>query len=317
LTHDSKQLKDIALEQGFDRAGICDALPSPHLDYYREWVDRGLHAGMGYLEDSLALRSTPASLLKGAQSILAVSLNYRPPEEFCATSRVAKYAYGRDYHKVLKAKIKRIAKWAESNYPGLRTRPCVDSAPILERDYAWLAGLGWFGKNTLLIDTRRGSWFFIGLLLLSHRFEPDSPALGSCGSCRACIDACPTGALVIERGRAIATLNSERCISYQTIEHRGPLSQDIHGWLFGCDTCQDVCPFNKPRPNAPLRAIETNIRDFEPRPANAEPDLQAIAEMNASSFADTYAGTSFMRAGVDRLKRNVEAILQPKRSSNR
>ena len=276
-----------------------------------------MHGTMDYMSASEPLRSNPEGLLPGVQSILAVTLNYNSGESSRSGPRVARYALGRDYHKVLRAKLKKIAAWAEADNPGLQARPCVDSAPILERDYAWLAGLGWFGKNTMLIDTKRGSWFFIGLLLLSEHFEPDAPEIGSCGTCRTCIDACPTGALVIENGRPIATLDASRCISYQTIEHHGPLTENTHGWLFGCDICQEVCPFNHARANSPLRAVTTKVDDFAPRTPNTSPDLAAISQMDRAAFESTYAGTALMRAGIERMQRNVEALLQPERCSDR
>lgn len=302
----SGPLKNAALMQGFDAAGVCDASPPAHLDAYIDWVDRGLHAGMGYMSRSKDMRSDPQSLLAGAKSVLAVSLNYNRQTN-SEPPRVARYAIGRDYHKVLRGKLKRIAAWAEAEY-GIRARPCVDSAPILERDYAHQAGIGWFGKNTMLIDTRRGSWFFIGLLLLDAHFEPDAPAHGGCGTCRACIDACPTGALVMEPGKPVATMHSERCISYRTIEHRGDLPGDTHGWLFGCDICQEVCPFNAPRETSPLRGLEASEPDFRPRSRNAHPNLAEIELMDRDSFVKTYGGTAFMRAGVERLKRNARAV---------
>src|SRR5688572_26956521 len=146
----SEPLKMAALEQGFDSAGVCDADPPQHLDAYIDWVERGLHAGMGYMRRSKEMRSAPQSLLPGAKSVLAVSLNYNR-ETTNRSPRVARYALGRDYHKVLRGKLRRIAVWAEAEY-GIQARPCVDSAPILERDYAHQAGIGWFGKNTMLID---------------------------------------------------------------------------------------------------------------------------------------------------------------------
>jgi epoxyqueuosine reductase len=255
-------------------------------------------------------RTDPESLLPGVKSVLAVSLNYyREVERELGHPKVARYALGRDYHKVLRGKLKRIAAWTEETY-GVRARPCVDSAPILERDFAHQAGIGWFGKNTMLIDSRRGSWFFIGLLLLDAHFQPDAPAKGGCGTCRACIDACPTGALVLRPGRPVAVLESERCISYRTIEHRGDLPGDTHGWLFGCDVCQEVCPFNIPRPSAPMRASEATERDFVPRALNLNPEPSALVQMSEESFKEAYAGTAFMRAGVERMKRNA-AALQP------
>ena len=309
MTLPSESLKRVALEQGFDSAGVCDATPPTHLGSYLEWVDRGLHAGMGYMSSSRDMRANPETLLPGAKSVLAVSLNYYRKVD-PSRPRVARYALGRDYHKVLRSKLKRIATWAEAEY-GLKARACVDSAPVLERDYAHQAGIGWFGKNTMLIDSKRGSWFFIGLLLLSERFEPDPPANGGCGTCRACIDACPTGALVLEPGKPVATMHSERCISYRTIEHRGELPGNTHGWLFGCDVCQDVCPFNHARETSPQRAQETTVQDFVPRPQNLSPNPETILKMNEAEFTETYAGTPFMRAGLARMQRNAQAILQP------
>jgi epoxyqueuosine reductase len=312
----SEPLKEAALAEGFDSAGVCDARAPSHLDAYLDWIDRGLHAGMGYMKSSRPLRSGPNGLLNGVRSILAVSLNYNQEVDE-SQPRVARYALGRDYHKVLRGKLKRIAKTAESLHPSLLARPCVDSAPILERDFAQQAGIGWFGKNTMLIDSKRGSWFFIGLLLLSELFEADEPAKGGCGTCHACIDACPTGALVMEPGRPVAVIHSERCISYRTIEHRGELPGDTHGWLFGCDVCQEVCPFNEPRAAAPMRASLSAERDFRPKDANRSPDLAAISLLDRESFVEMYGGTAFMRAGLDRLKRNAEAILQPNAEADR
>nr|MDQ2986029.1 tRNA epoxyqueuosine(34) reductase QueG [Armatimonadota bacterium] len=312
----SQALKDVAVAEGFDAAGVCDAGPPQHLDAYLDWVNRGLHAGMGYMKTSVPLRSQPSSLLRGTKSVLAVSLNYNRNVDR-SVPRIARYALGRDYHKVLRGKLRKIMAWAEKEYPGLRARPCVDSAPVLERDFAYQAGIGWFGKNTMLIDTRRGSWFFIGLLLLSERFEPDVPANGGCGTCHACIDACPTGALVMEPGRPVAVMHSERCISYRTIEHRGDLAGNTHGWLFGCDICQEVCPFNMPRTSSPMRGMESNEQDFLPRTANLKPNLHEILEMDRDAFSRTYSGTPFMRAGLERTKRNARAILQPLPDHNR
>jgi epoxyqueuosine reductase len=311
----SGPLKQAALEQGFSAAGVCDADAPVNLGAYLEWVDRGLHAGMGYMASSREARKHPDFLLPGVQSVLAVSLNYYQPAP-PGVPRVARYAFGRDYHKVLRAKLRAVARWAEATYR-LKARPCVDSAPILERDFAHRAGLGWFGKNTMLIDTRRGSWFFIGLLLLDRRFEPDEPARGGCGTCRKCIDACPTGALVLEPGHPVAVMHSERCISYRTIEHRGELPGDTHGWLFGCDICQEVCPFNEARESSPLRGNVTDVKDFSPKEANVKPNLGEIERMERDDFVRTYAGTAFMRAGVDRLKRNARAILQPSDQQDR
>lgn len=310
----SEPIKRAALVAGFDFVGMCPAVEPPHLRAYLEWLAKGMHAGMDYMGRTKAQRSSPQSLLEGAKSILAVGLNYAQDDSLSVeVGKVAKYAWGRDYHRVVRKKLKAVAGWAEAAYVGLRTRVCVDSAPILERDYAWLAGLGWYGKNTCLINTKRGSWFFIGLLLLSEEFESDKPAVGGCGTCRLCIEACPTGALVMEKGREIAVLDANRCISYLTIEHRGEFTREqekmLNGWIFGCDVCQDVCPFNKPRANQPMRAARTKEKDFAPRRQNAAPDLDWLVRADGDGFSREYSGSALMRAGVEGMRRNAKAIL--------
>lgn len=307
---DSAKLKQAALDAGFDIAGICPAMPPPHFQQFLDWLAKGRHATMEYMARSKSLRAAPQSLLPKAKSILAVGLNYYQ-ETKSEPPRIARYALGRDYHKVLKRKLTKISNWAKSEYPGLDARPCVDSAPILERDYAQLAGLGWFGKNTCLINSKRGSWFFIGLLLLSEEFLPDSPAEGTCGKCRKCIDACPTGALVFENGREVASLDSSKCISYLTIEHRGDFDETqiahLNGWLFGCDVCQEVCPFNEPRPHHPLRSAVTCEPDFASR---NRPDLESLTKMDDAQVAKAFAGTPFMRPGPAGIRRNASAIVK-------
>ena len=308
---DSRPIKEAALREGFELAGVCPAAAPPHFDAYLRWLADKNHARMNYMSRSRELRSHPEKLLPGAKSILAVGLNYFQNTEK-TPPRVARYALGRDYHKVLRAKLKRIAKWAETNYPGIQARPCVDSAPILERDFAQLAGLGWFGKNTCLINTKRGSWFFIGLLLLTEEFESDSPADGGCGTCRLCIDACPTGALVLKNGSSVASLDSHRCISYLTIEHPGDFNDEqkrnLNGWLYGCDICQEVCPFNQPREHQPTRSSITAEPDFQPRNQNSHPDLHHLTQITDADFLTAYAGTAFMRGGPTRLRRNARAL---------
>ncbi|MCH8273696.1 MAG: tRNA epoxyqueuosine(34) reductase QueG [Armatimonadetes bacterium] len=313
-------LKGQAIEEGFELAGVCPAVEPPHLDAYLAWLALERHGKMTYMSRSRRQRSGPQSLLPGAKSILAVGLNYNqeppnpPNDPNERRGRVSRYAVGRDYHKVMRGKLKRIARWAEREYAGLKSRPCVDSAPILERDFAWLAGLGWYGKNTCLINTKRGSWFFIGLLLLDREFEPDEPAVGDCGTCTKCIDACPTGALVYEEGNRVAVLDSNLCISYLTIEHPGALTAKqqrlLNGWVFGCDVCQDVCPFNRPRPHQPLRAAPTREPDFAPRPANVMPRLTWLAGLGDEQFVDAYRGSALMRAGPERMRRNALGLLR-------
>lgn len=308
----SSDLKKTALDAGFDLAGVCPAIDPPHFEAYLEWVSQGMHAGMGWMARSQEARRTVRNLLPGCKSVLAVGLNYAQSletERVDGAPKVAKYAWGRDYHKVVRKKLRHVARWLERTHPGVGCRICVDSAPILERDYAWLAGIGWYGKNSCLINTQRGSWFFIGLLLLDAEFEQDSPAVGGCGTCSACIEACPTGALVLREGSPVAFVDSNRCISYLTIEHRGDFSEEqfamLNGWAFGCDVCQDVCPFNKPRPHQPLRGAPTKEPDFALRPQNVSPDPSFLDSATKESFIATYKGSALMRAGLNRMKRNL------------
>lgn len=298
-----------ALEAGFDAVGICDAVAAPHLPAYRSWLERGFGASMTYLADQAELKSDPAHLLPGVRSIVAVGLNYRQsPRRAPGAPKIAQYALGRDYHKVLRSKLKRVANAIETAHPGSSTRACVDSAPIFERDYAHLAGLGWFGKNTMLIDSRRGSWFFIGLLLTTVRFKPDEPSVGGCGTCRACIDACPTGAIVFEENRW--QVDARRCISYLTIEHRGPISDELRpaigGWTFGCDVCQEVCPFNQPRASQPDRAPASHTPDFA---ARRWPDLVELSQLTRESWDGLTRGSAVRRAGYEGLLRNARVNL--------
>jgi epoxyqueuosine reductase len=304
----SETVKADAMRLGFELVGICDAVPAPHLAEYRLWLSKGYGGTMDYLADQLPLKADPSALLPGVRSIVALGLNYNQPNLAReGEPRIARYALGRDYHKVLRAKLRSLARSIEAAHPGCQTRACVDSAPIFERDYAHLAGLGWFGKNTMLINSQRGSWFFLGLLLTTVEFEPDSPALGGCGSCRKCIEACPTGAIVFEEDHW--QLDSRRCISYQTIEHAGPLEVDTHGWTFGCDICQEVCPFNQPRPSQPQRARLTSEADF--LRVREWPSLERLAVIGEQEWGELTRGSPVRRTGLEGIRRNAQAACGP------
>jgi epoxyqueuosine reductase len=302
---DTRALKKEAGRLGFELVGVCAASAPPHLDAYERWLAQGFAGSMSYLESHLPLKRDPEALLPGARSIVAVGLNYNQSRpEGRGRPRIAKYALGRDYHRVLRAKLAHLGKWLESEIPGSRSRACVDSAPILERDFAQMAGLGWYGKNTLLINSERGSWFFIGLLLTTVPFDSDAPAVGGCGTCRLCIDACPTGAIVQVEDRW--QVDARRCISYLTIEHAGEIEPELQermgGWTVGCDICQDVCPFNTPRSSQPLRAVETTEADFEARPW---PSLLDLASLDYDGWDALTRGSAARRVSFEKLKRNV------------
>lgn len=290
----------LALELGFDSAGVAALDPFEGADFLRWWIGEGLHGSMRYLED-VELRADPVRLLPGAKSALVVSLGYAQsrPED----PKIARYALGRDYHRVLRGRLKQLARGIQERVPGAKCRACVDSAPLLERELAHRAGLGWFGKNTMLIDSRRGSWFFLGVLLTDLELPPSMPSRGGCGTCTACIDACPTGAIVFGGGRW--HLDARRCISYQTIEHRGALEVDTDGWVFGCDVCQEVCPFNQTRETQPLRAVPTSEPEFGARPW---PRTSVLADLPYEAWDLLTQGSAVRRAGWEGLRRNARAV---------
>ncbi|MCW5940517.1 MAG: tRNA epoxyqueuosine(34) reductase QueG [Fimbriimonadaceae bacterium] len=296
---------------GFDSVGITAANPPESIAFFESWIAKGYHGTMGYLARSVALRASLDSLLPGCQSVIAVGLNYNQPNPLQqGMPRLARYALGRDYHKVLRGKLKRLDNWLGSLDQSHVGRVCVDSAPVLEREFAHRAGLGWFGKNTMLIDTRRGSWFVIGLLLTTLRLEQDEPAHGGCGTCRLCVEACPTGCILFEDGRW--QIDARRCVSYLTIEHRGPfdpaLQEGIGDWTFGCDVCQEVCPFNQPRHHQPDRANMTTEPDFLDR--RDWPPLETLAVIQPADWDSVTRGSPVRRAGIDGIRRNASVNLK-------
>ena len=303
-------IKSAGIDLGFSRVGICSAEAPISLPMYQEWVEAGFHAGMDYLATSVDLRSTLESLLPGVKSVVVCALNYHQSAPWSpGQPRIAQYALGRDYHKVLRRKLQSLARDLTSCHPDARFRAAVDSAPMLEREFAHRAGLGWYGKNTCLIDSRTGSYFVIGSLLTTLELAPDAPSPGGCGTCRACIDACPTGAIVQLNGRW--HVQCERCISYLTIEHKGEIAPDLQplmgDWTFGCDVCQDVCPFNQTRPNQPERAPVTTEPDFAPR---RWPNLKELAQISYENWDILTQGSPVRRAGHDGLKRNAQINLR-------
>jgi len=307
----TEALKAQAQSLGFDLVGVCPIDAPTHLAAYRNWIAKGHQSSMGYLTEQLPLKADPRQLLPSARSIVAVGLNYNQPNPPTpGQPRIARYALGRDYHKVIRAKLRHLAAWVQAQHPEAETRPCVDSAPILERDYAHQAGLGWFGKNTMLIDSQRGSWFFLGLLLTSVEYQPDKPALGGCGTCQACIEACPTGAIVFEDNHW--QVDARRCISYLTIEHKGEidpaLESQIGDWTFGCDICQEVCPFNTERESQPQRATQTREPDFKNR--RPWPTLIELAQIEEERWDELTRGSPIRRTGLQGLRRNAQINLK-------
>jgi epoxyqueuosine reductase len=291
----TESVKARALELGFDLVAVGPAGPPEHGAALRSWVEAG-HAGtMGYLERRLEERLDPGRVLPGARAAVCVALNYYQGELDDSSWRpIARYAWGRDYHEVIGPRLEKLAAHL-AEAAGARSRGYVDTGPVLERDLAARAGLGWIGKNTMLLHPALGSWFFIGVLLTTADLAPDAPLADRCGSCRACLDACPTGAFV-----APYVLDARRCISYLTIEHRGPIEPDLQpgmaGWQFGCDVCQDVCPWNR-------KAPATRHPEFVPE--TSFPGAEAVRAMDDATIRRELQGSAMLRAKPAGIRRNA------------
>ena len=299
-------LKTWALEAGFDRAGVAGLEPSAHGEALLRWLARGDQAGMGWLERRIEARLEPAKVFPGTRSALCVALQYYPlgddEPENDLWSRVARYARGQDYHDVMQDRLKVLEARILEAFPGTISRRYVDTGPVLERELAARAGLGAVGKNTMLLHPEAGSWFLLGELFLSLDLAPDIPLADLCGSCTRCLEACPTGALA-EPYR----LDSNRCISYWTIEHRGPFPDEVQemvgDWVFGCDICQEVCPWN----TAPEGADHPELQLPE---ARRELDLAGLLRLSSEEYVERFRGSPMKRAKLEGLQRNVAAAMK-------
>lgn len=284
------EIRRVALELGFDRVGIAGAGGPPHGAFFPTWLSRGCHGEMAYLERNLEKRMDVRKLCPGAESVIAVAHNYhyphqRPPD----IGKISRYALGRDYHKVVKKKLSRLLCAIQKLDGSVEGRVFVDTAPIMDKQWAVAAGLGWQGKHTNLIVPGMGSWVFLGEIVVNRPLAADVPLPDRCGTCHACIDACPTGALTPY------VLDARKCISYLTIELRGPIPPQFHGkmdhWVFGCDICQEVCPWNKK-----FARLSGEI-DYFPRAL--ECGIEEFAAMDESAFRERFQGTPVMRARWD------------------
>jgi epoxyqueuosine reductase len=306
------QVKELAQACGFELAGVAAASPSPDFDRFQRWREKGFAGEMGYLTDRRGdLRADPRNLLPTVQSIVCVGKLYNTPYPHTSYVRdtkrgwISRYGWGADYHDVLRHGLEMlVSKIAESHQEPFDWKICVDTAPLLERSYAQAAGLGWIGKNTCLINQQQGSWFFLGELLLSIPFESDAPPPNRCGTCTRCIDACPTAAIVPD-GTGGWTLDSRACISYLTIEKRGEIHKEfaekMSDHVFGCDICQDVCPWNS---KAPVAAGP----EFQPR--WFAPPLAELAELTQEDFRRIFRGSPVRRPKYSGLMRNTAIAIE-------
>ena len=287
-------LQQEAHRLGFSRLGITSAEPPPRQDRFAQWLDQGFAGVMeNWLRRHLPLRSSPESLLPGTQSVIMLATDYDAKSVSSRESpnhgQIARYAVGRDYHDVLRSRLNHLGGWLEHAIPGCKTRGVVDSAPLAEREFAARAGLGWFGKNTMLIDQGAGSYFFLSGLLATVALPTHQPIeVDHCGTCTACLDICPTDALPEPR-----VLDATRCISALTIEDRGPVEGGLRShfgnWIFGCDLCQEVCPWNRHAPGTEdpeLQAIENEEM----------PSLIELLRLDQAAFRKKFHDSPILRA---------------------
>ncbi len=303
----TRRLKQHAVELGFQKVGIVRAEPlEREKDRLNEWLKRGYHGEMRWLERDPQNRADPKKIFSDARSVIAVAINYYTSHEYNETPRsgkVSRYAWGEDYHEVVSTKLRQLLEWIKEQVPAVTGKVCVDIQPIMDKAWAARAGLGWIGKHTNLITPELGSWVFLGELLLNIDLEYETELIDDhCGSCTLCIDACPTEAITEPY-----VLDSTKCISYLTIELRGPqipqqLAERFNGWLYGCDICQDVCPWNR-------FAEPTNESAFEPRPGNVDSDLQEVLQLTPATYAERFRGSAMKRAKLTALQRNARTLL--------
>ena len=303
LTADVKR-KAMAL--GFTGVGIAEAAAldeeGAHLE---QWLGRGYHASMAWMARGTERRTDPRNVLPGARSVICVALNYyngtpRPADP--GGGKISRYAWGNDYHDVLGDKLGELREWLIGLRPGVEARLYVDTGPVMEKAWAARAGIGWLGKNANVITRDVGSWVFLGEILTTLALEPDIPALDRCGTCTRCIAACPTDAIVEPY-----VVDSNLCLSYLTIEHRGGIAEalqgEFDGWIYGCDVCQDVCPWNT------RFASEEESGVFAPREDFDAPPLERWHAMDQEAFSTLFRGSPVKRAKLEGLRRNIGIVL--------
>jgi epoxyqueuosine reductase len=302
----TRLIKQRAGELGFSLSGVCPAAPPPGLARFDEWLAAGYAGQMLYLADRREAYADPKRVLAGARSIVMLAMNYRTAEPDTPgdmEGRISRYAWGdTDYHDLMRDRLNQLADCVREKAPAAGVRGVVDTAPLLEREFAQLAGLGWIGKNTLLINRQQGSWFFLAALLMDIELVYDAAhEADHCGTCRACLDACPTSAFP-----QAYVLDASRCISYLTIELREAVPSDLRAgmreWLFGCDVCQDVCPWNS-------RAPQNGEAAFEPRAGSNPIDLVGLFDLDDAAFRRRFRNTPLWRAKRRGLLRNAAIVL--------
>ncbi len=299
----AQKIKKRAREIGIDKIGIVAATP---LEAERRrltgWLERGFHGNMAWMAREPEKRADPQVLFPGAKSVVVVAVNYYTPHEHGETGKISRYAWGDDYHDIVGERLRWLLDWVKAEEPSVNGKICVDTSPFMDKAWAVRGGLGWLGKHSNLITKDLGSWVFIGSLLLDVELDYDVETVDDhCGSCTACLDACPTGAIVEPY-----VVDSQKCISYATIELRDEtlpedIVENLDGWIYGCDICQDVCPWNRfEKPTDEAR--------FEPRKGETSLDVEGIISMTHDEYVERFRRSAIKRAKLSGLKRNARAL---------
>jgi epoxyqueuosine reductase len=302
-----ERIRTFSRALGFSKVGIAKAgsLREEGLRL-KEWLNRGFEAGMLWMGARYEERIDPGKLLPGARSVVSIALNYytaEPHSDRPGTGKISRYAWGDDYHRVVAERLERLWELMRREFPGIEGKWYVDTGPVMEKAWAARSGIGWIGKHANLITEEYGSWVFLGEIISTMDLEPDRPSLDRCGTCTLCLETCPTRAIVEPY-----IVDSSRCLSYLTIEHRGEVPRDVRehfqGWIFGCDVCQDVCPWNRKS-----QTVSEDAR-FAPRAANLAPVLEDWAGMDTETFGRLFQGSPVRRTKQEGLMRNIRTARQ-------
>lgn len=306
----SERVKELALEAGFDQAGIArPEIDVPTQKHFSDWLARGFAADMRWMETNAQKRLEPQKVMPEVRSVVSLALNYNTPFQHSgekSKGKISRYAWGKDYHLVIGEKIEKLISRLQAEFPGSDWKGWVDTGPTLDKYWAAKSSVGWQGKHTNVLAKGVGSYFFLATLFTNLELAPDAPARDLCGKCTRCIEACPTQAIVQPY-----VLDANRCLSYWTIEYRGEkipeaIASKMDGWLFGCDVCQEVCPYNK-------KPLFTSDENFFPYLGETGLNLETAAEMTPAEFSGRFAKSAVKRAKKSGIVRNARAILAQKK----